>query len=326
MAKPYLDASEPRFSLRIGSTSARYALVLVGSAAAVLGACYAFIGPHTAQAGYLSIMVLLSAARAPSKRYRYIAAAWAVFVAMLGYLVGPLGLWATLIALMAVSLVQGLFKFGEVAFLTRSPVNLIAFAAISHGEVRPWQVLFGSVIGAGFILLMTSMLPARTEGNDRQVPVADRLRYGVMVALGAVSIVLLAEALSFAHADWALLTFCVILAVGGDRRAERATDRVIGSLTGVVLATLATLAPVPVQLAVALASLLLCVAYLREANYTMFVTFLTPAILLTTASEGSAVSLGVQRIEAVVAAAVIAVFCSWLFERRVPSGSEVGDL
>lgn len=306
-------------SLRIGPSAWKYAFLLVGAAAAILGLCFVLIGPNTAQAGYLSIMMLLSASRAPSARYRVLAALWAVAIAMLGYLIGPLGLGVTLAVLALVAVAQGLFKVGEIAFMTRSPVNFMAFATVSHTEVALWQVLLGALIGAGFIVALTSLLPAKTDGTWLHVSVRSRVWYGLMVATGATLIVVLAELTGFAHVSWALLSFCMILAVGADQRTSRAIHRLVGSLVGVFIATLAAFLPGPGPLIAALIALLLCVAYLREGNYALFVTFLTPAVLLTTASDASAFALGAYRLEAVLVATVVAVLCSALFSRRLTS-------
>lgn len=294
------------------------ALLIVTVVAVVLGASWLLIGPFTAQAGYLAVMFLLSPARSPKPVMRLAVAGWAVLVAMLGFLVGPFGLVPTLIGLVLICVGQGMFKVGEVATLTRSPVNFIAFAGLSQTDAQLWQVLLGSLLGASLVLLMAAVLPAAQATVPLPAPVRDRFDYGLLVAAGCVLIVVVGEVIDFPFVGWVLLSFCMTLAVGVDNRRSRARDRVLGTIAGAILATVLTLLPEPFPLMAAVLSMLLCVAYLRVGNYPLFVMFLTPAVLLTVGSTYSAISLGFLRIEAVVAAGTLAMVCSIIFDRLHP--------
>ncbi|WP_051701480.1 FUSC family protein [Mycetocola saprophilus] len=282
------------------------ALILVGSAAVLLAALYGFIGPHTAQAGYLAIMFLLSPSRALLPRWRAMAALWAVIVAMLGFTLGSLGTFPVLVALVGVCLVQGLFRIGDISSMTRSPVNLIVFASLSHTDVQFWQVLLGSSLGAAFMLAFATLMPTKHDSLPTPSPVRERLGYGVMLAVGSLGIVAIGEAVDFPYVSWTLLSYCMILAVGVDNRTSRARDRVVGTAIGAVFATLVSLLPAPVPILVALVCTLLCVAYILSGNYPMFVTLLTPVVLLTTSSDQPAHLVGLGRIESVAIAAVLA--------------------
>ena len=146
-------------SLSLPRRTMAYAAVLVTAAAVVLGASRVLIGAEAAHAGYLAVMFLLSPARALDARVRYAAAGWAVVVAMAGYAIGSLGIVPLLIGLVVVCLVQSLFRAGEVASMTRSPVNFVAFAAVAQTGAPWWHVLLGSLVGAGFMLALARVLP-----------------------------------------------------------------------------------------------------------------------------------------------------------------------
>lgn len=299
--------------------SVLFAVAAVAAAALVLGASRVWIGPNTTHAGFLTMLLLLGIARVPSWRSRLVAAAWAFAVAMLGFFVGPLGLWATLVAVVAVSLVQGLLKLGEIAILTRSPVNLLAFAAVGEGGGELWQVLLGTVIGTGLVLAAAAFAPIKTREVNQAASVRDRLDYGVATAVGAVLIVLFAELTGFGYAGWMMLSFCVILAVSFDAQFARAADRVAGSLAGVAATVLFALLPAPIPVVAAVFCLVASVAYIQAGKYRQFVLFLTPGILLSTSSELPVWVLGIYRIEAVFVAALFAVLCSFglqLLQRR----------
>ena len=83
-------------------------------------------------------------------------------------------------------------------------------------------------------------------------------------------------------------------------------ERVVGTVIGAIAATVIALTPAPIPIVVAVVATILCVAYLRQGNYTLFVAFLTPAVLLTTSADASAVALGVGRVEAVLVTGMLA--------------------
>lgn len=296
----------PRLDLRLSRSSIVSAAVLIGSVGIVLGLTAVLIGPNTAQAGYLTVMLLLSPVRAAQLSTRGAAAALAAIVAIGGFLLGPLGLPAVLAGLVVVSIAQSFFRLGEIATMTRAPVNLLAFAGLAATGAELWQVVLGTLIGAGFTLVLARLLPAG-EAPSAADPLRDRLIDGIALALGAVLIVGAAEWADFPFAGWALLSLCMIVTVGGDKRTSRSVERIAGTILGAVLATLVSFAPAPWPLIVAVLCGLLCVAYLRQGTYAMFALFLTPAVLLTSTTDLDPVQLGLGRIEAVIAAAVVAI-------------------
>lgn len=296
----------PPFDLRLGRPAIVAAVVLVAAIGAVLAPVALLIGPNTAQSAFVTIMLLLSPLRAAQQSSRFAAAGLAVAVALIGFLLGPIGPAAIFPALITVSLAQAFFRLGEFATMTRAPVNLLAFAALATTGAELWQVVLGTLIGAAFTLGLARLLPPSdlppTTGTARE-----RFVDGLVLAIGAVMIVVLGEVLDFPFTGWALLSFAMIVSVGGDRRTARSVDRVAGTVVGAVVATLVSFAPAPWPLIVAAVSGLLSVAYLRQGSYAVFVAFLTPAVLLTSTTDLTPLQLGLGRIEAVLAAAVIAI-------------------
>lgn len=301
----------PRFSLRLERPAIVAALVLVGAVAIVLAPIALLIGPNTAQSAFITIMLLLSPLRAAQASARGAAAALAVIVALGGFLLGPLGIGAVLAGLVVVSLAQAFFRLGDVATMTRAPVNLLAFAGLAATGAELWQVALGTLIGAAFTLGFARLLPP-SETPPATGTVTDRLLDGVVLAVGAVIIVGAGELLAFPFTGWALLSLAMIMTVGADARTARSVNRVAGTIVGAVLATAVSFAPAPWPLIVAVLCGLLSVAYLRQGSYAVFVTFLTPAVLLTSSSELTAVQLGLARLEAVLGAAALAMVLTTL--------------
>ncbi|GAC56017.1 hypothetical protein GOHSU_02_01630 [Gordonia hirsuta DSM 44140 = NBRC 16056] len=305
-----------------------YALILLVASALVLGGTRYWIGPNTAQSGYLAILLLLSPARAFPLKWRIGAGVWTVAVAMAGYAAGTAGqLWVVLVGLAAVSLVQGLFGIGHVAAMTRSPVNFVAFSTLAASGAQWGSVVVGSILGVALITLMTVLFPAKDVDTDvaehrapaPAVPLDRRMDSGVLVGIGAIIIVLIGELTDYSYSSWALLSYCLIVAVGFDDRFTRAFDRLGGTVLGAAIAVAVSFAPAPWPYVVAGISMLLCIAYLRNNNYAMFVAFLTPAILLTTSTDEPAFSLGLGRIGAVALAAALALVLGWLVLRLEPA-------
>lgn len=302
-----------------------FALIVSVLVIVVFGTTGALIGPTSASAGYLTLLFLMGAMRIADPRKRIYAALWALAVSVIGYCVGSLGLTAILIALVFVSLVQGLLRFGEIAVLTRSPVNLIAFTTFGQAGAAPVPLLSGVVIGCVFVLLIAQLVPARGRDPETTLDLKSRLSHGITTALGSVLIVWVSESLGFSYTSWALLSFCMILTVGSDQRTTRAWHRVIASVGGTIAAALISLLAAPWPLVVAAVCGILCVAYLRSGKYALFVLFLTPAVLLTTSSELAMWKLGLYRIEAVLFAAAVALACNFL-ERLISARLHRGEV
>lgn len=294
-----------------------FAVLLVAVAAGILGLSQWAIGPNTATAGYLTMLFLLSVVRTGSWRARLLSVAWALAVALLGFSVGGVGIWATLIALIIVSLIQGFVTIGETALLTRSTVNLLAFAALSESGAQLWQVVLGSVIGAAVIVTFALIASERSTDVRISTTLRERLGYGIATAVGSLIIVLAGNSIGFPYVSWALLSFSIMLSFDIETRTHRGGLRIAGSAVGAILAVLVAELPAPVPTIAAVMCLVLCVAYINSGNYGLFMLFITPAILLTASGEESLWVLGAYRLESVLFATGIALVCGFVLERAV---------
>ena len=289
--------------------------MLAVAAIGVLGLLHVVVGPNTARAGYLAMLLLLSPVRTFVLRTRVLSACWAVAVALAGFLVGGLGFWPVLAGVVVVCLVQGMFRIGEIASLSRSPVNFVVFSGFgASGSMELWHVALGSVAGAAVMLLVGWLNPQKGGKLEQPTSTRQRLRYGLMFASGAVLILVLGEVVGKTFAEWTLLTFCMILSVGFDNRVSRVRQRMIGTIVGAIFATIMMFAPEPAQITAAAVCGILCLAYINMGNYALFVAFLTPAILLTSSIDLPAYVLAGERIAACFVAAGTALAVSWCFD------------
>lgn len=315
-----------RVSAALSFRQIGFAALLVAVVSGILGVCQLLIGPNTATSGYLTILLLLSTVRTSNWRVRLFATMWSVAVAVLGFVLGGLGIWVTLAALVVVSIVQGFVTLGEGAFLTRSPVNLLAFGALSQSAGEVWHVLLGCAIGAGVIWVIASITRNRKHEPEAHESIAERIGYGLATAAGSLLIVIVADLIGFPHVAWALLSFSIILSVGSDQRSSRSYLRVWGSVVGVIVSVLIGFLPAPIPMIAAVVCAVLCVAYINAGNYALFVLFLTPAVLLTTVSEHSFFVVGVYRLEAVLFATAVALICSFILQKAIQPKMTGGDV
>ena len=303
------------FSFRLTKAAILGVVALAIAAIVVLGLLNVVIGPNTARAGYLAMLFLLSPVRTFVLKTRVLSACWAVVVAVAGFLIGGLGFWPMLIGVMLVCIVQGMFRIGEIASLSRSPVNFVVFAGIgATGSMELWHVIVGSIAGASVMLLVGWLNPQKSGKLEQPTSTHQRLWYGFMFASGSVLILLLGQLVGKTFTEWTLLTFCMILSVGFDNRVSRVHQRMFGTIAGALFAALMMFAPEPAQTAAAAICGILGLAYINMGNYALFVAFLTPAILLTSSSELPGYVLAGERVIAGLVAAGIALAVSWIFD------------
>lgn len=283
--------------------------LLIASGIVAAGGVFLFMGRSLLGnpmiiAGYLTILLLLAPSRRLTAQWQLIAAGWAVVVAAGGYLVGTTNKWVLVAAILIVSLVQSLFRFGRVATLTNSPVNLVLFSAMPQVGVELREAVIGAAAGAIVVVALGPLLREPSTEIVKPDPIAVRMRSGLVLAAGCLILVGFSEATRFPHLSWALVSLCIILAVEVESRDERAGARIAGSVLGVLVASAAWFLPHPLPLVVAAVCAVLCLAYMSLGDYTLYVFFLTPAVMLT-ASGGWQLDLAVDRILAVLVAASV---------------------
>lgn len=295
-------------------------LLLGAASTAILVAFFYLLlatgGANTAQAGFIGVMLLIAPMGRLNMRGRIVAGAWAIAVATLGYFIVGTGWVPYVLALSAVCLVQGVFWMGDIAAMTRAPANFVFVAGfVSHkSEVAYSEILIGTAAAVVFMLCIGALMAAGKAEELKSSSLGVRLRYGLMLALGCLAIVGIAKAVYFPYASWAVLSLCLILSVDSADRSTRMKNRIFGTIGGAVLATGVSLLPAPVPQITLLICAILCIAYIRSGEYTLFVTFLTPVILLSSTSEAATHILAAERIGAIVVSVVIALICTYLAE------------
>ena len=331
----------PKAILRAG------AMAVVG--AALLTAIYLTLGKPATLAAYFGIMLLLAPARRLPLRWQIVAGGWAFAVAISGYLIGehrqdPGGLALLAAGLVAVCVIQAFFRIDHTSTIARSPVNLLLFSAMPATGAQTWHVVVGTAIGVVLVFLVLRLMPGspstETESTEAESTVTvgrgdvdafnERLRAGLTLAVGCIVLVMLGEFVpsGLPRVQWSLLTLCLLLAVDTTARNTRIKERILGTVIGAVGATLAALLPMPLPYVLAAVCAILCLAYILAGDYTLFIVFLTPAVLLT--SSGKAPwSLAVENVEAVLIAVVLALILtsvsSWIDARRARSPIERED-
>lgn len=306
-----MDTARIRARLAIPPRVLLTSVITVVVAAAVVFAVFATLGAVSAQSMYFSMLLLLTPARRIPATWQWAAGAWALAVAIGGYLVGPLGLWAVLLGLVAVSVGQAAFSFGHAAGIARSPVNFLLFATFSARGAPLWQVAVGAALGIAFMFAAGRLLRGKAISEPVIDPPAERLGSGLLLAAGSVVIVGVGELLHYTYVKWALLSLCMILAVDVAARTGRAKERIVGSTIGALLATALAQLPQPVTIALIAVCAVLSVSYIGVGDFTLFILFLTPTVLLTAAGQPSYV-VALHQVIAVLLAAALAALLTWI--------------
>lgn len=285
---------------------------MVAVAVGLLLALRIGFGATAAAAAFYAILLLMGPARHLSTGWRWAAAGWALAVSAAGLMIGPHGWWAVLAGVVVVALVQGAFHFGQMAQVSRSPVNFMLFAGLAEAGADTHQVLVGTALGAALMLVIGAVIQHRARPTRaRHDPFVEWLTEGALLAVACLVVVLVAELTGFPRVGWALLTLCVVMSVQTTARMRQALGRVSSTIVGALLATVAALLPEPVPLVLAVICAVLAIAYLNKGDQSLFLVFLTPTLLLTASGEvGSVVAL--ERVEAVLGAAAIALLTTWL--------------
>lgn len=305
-------------TLTLSWRSVLSACALLALAVVVLWIVASIFDSEVARACYLTIMLLVSAARAQRLKTSVVTGIWAVLVAIGGFLAGGYGVWATLVGLVVLCACQGFLRVGDGVSIARSPVNFVVFAGLSNTDMTLAQASLGALIGAVFLLSLARLAHLVQEPTTQVgLPVLIRLIDSLSVACGAIAIVLLSRWLNFDYMNWALLSFCMIVAVSAEDRMGRVRERLLGTVIGAMAGTLVAFLPAPLPTLAAVVCLILCIAYQLAGKYAMFVSFLTPAVLLLSQSEVSTLARGAGRVEAVLASVVIALGCTWLAQRSM---------
>ncbi|ALU73681.1 hypothetical protein H351_30230 (plasmid) [Rhodococcus erythropolis R138] len=280
---------------------------LVLTAVIVIGSIAFVGGPHFANAAYLGMMFLVPAIRRLSRRQQLLAALWASAVSFLGVQMAGSDRWLILVVLIGVCLVQGAFASGSVAAISGSPVNFVVFSGFEPGS-SPWQAAAGTLLGS--LLVVAAAYIARLPPTRHALPARQAFEYGVLLALGCVVIVGVMDLLDLPRVTWALLAFCLIFVPDPHEHPGQISERILGTAIGAVAVTaLASFLPTPLVVVLLLVCAILTLAYLEDDKRLLYISLLTPTVILMASLSGSSrvVDLGAQRVVAVLVAGAVAV-------------------
>ncbi len=180
-------------------------------------------------------------------------------------------------------------------------------------DADPVQSLGGLLVGgtAAVALMSRSTNPGGLKG----VPEAVAWRHATAMALSVGAVVLVVSALSEPWGYVLPMTLTLVLRPVTDETHPMALQRVVGTLAGAVLAAgLVALLPLWSQVVVQVCLLFLLLAYSVLGRYALYVIFLTPfVIFLGGRAEAYSAEVGLQRVLATLAAAVLAgLIALWL--------------
>ena len=297
---------------------------LVLTAVIVIGSIALVGGPHFANAAYLGMMFLVPAIRRLPRRQQLLAALWASGISFLGVQMAGSDRWLILLVLIGVCLAQGVFWTGSVAVISGSPVNFVVFSGFDPGS-SPWQAAVGT--GLGSLLVVVAAYIARLTPTHRALPARHIFEYGVLLALGCVMIVGFMDWFDLPRVTWALLAFCLIFVPDPHEHPGQISERILGTAIGAAAVTaLASFLPTPLVVVLLLVCAILTLAYLEEDKRLLYISLLTPTVILMASLTGSSrvVDLGAQRVIAVLIAGAVAVvlyfvlrnYHKWLYRRR----------
>jgi hypothetical protein len=180
-------------------------------------------------------------------------------------------------------------------------------------DAEPVETLAGLLVGgAAAVGLM-----ARRPGSGELAGVPERVawRHAAAMALTVGVVVYVMSALAEPWGYVLPMTLTLVLRPFGGETLPMARQRVLGTLVGAVLAAalVATL-PLQFQLLLQACLLFLLLAYSTLGRYTLYVIFVTPfVIFLGGRAEAYTAEVGLQRVVATLAAAVLAgLIALWL--------------
>jgi uncharacterized membrane protein YccC len=143
----------------------------------------------------------------------------------------------------------------------------------------------------------------------------------VALAAGCVALILTITALDLARGPWAITTLCLVFVPAVEETRARIRQRVLGTATGAVVATVIAVAtPSSISVPLAAACGILTVAYALLPDDVLFLVFWTSTVLLLlgAARTGATLSLDGQRLAMTAVAGGLAMLLTALALRPAP--------
>lgn len=286
----------------------RLAAVLV---AVILGVALVGLwwgGPPVAVAaalGAVSVLVL-SLQRPPWSHVAWLAGAVAVGAALATRLADAPVLLGLVTALSVLATLPVVLRYGAV---TSTTAVVVAAAGTEVSSIGPAAAAGGVLLGAGLLTLVmrrlvrSATVPARP---GRAVLVA----YVVALATGSGIAIALARGLDVGHAMWVVVALSAVLVPVAGETTRQARLRVVGTVIGVLVASVvASLVPQAVDGVLAAGCLLLGIAWVLVGDQTRGSAFMAALLVLVAASAQSGAAWGVaaQRAGLTLVGALVAV-------------------
>ena len=176
-------------------------------------------------------------------------------------------------------------------------VPVLAAVAASTGlPDEPWTTALAVVVGAGTIILTTTVLGIRTTATP--VPAAVAWRHATALAATAALALGLVMQQQVTHGYWLVLTLALVLRPARDETRTLARDRVVGTVVGLAAGVAAVvLLPTWALLALAAPCVLLTAAWGMAGDSRRATAYAAPLLVLLGSSglAGSGVALALER-------------------------------
>lgn len=199
------------------------------------------------------------------------------------------------------------------AGLLVSMPTVVSVLVAVPGTFDVTKSLLWLLAGSAVVVALGSRTPQGAKPSP--IPARRAWRHAGVLAASTGIIVFLVLALDLSHGYWVALTLTVVLRPLDGETRRMATQRVAGTLSGIVLSLLLAAWLPTWAIALALfACLVFLTAYSVLGDYTKKVMFLTPSVVLV-GSTGAVAATAMERIAAtlvgVLLAALIAFGLAW---------------
>ncbi len=181
----------------------------------------------------------------------------------------------------------------------------VAVLLLVPGDFDPVRTAFWLLVGAALMVAMATRLPRapRAPGLEQ----ARAWRHAAVTALATGAVVYLVAMWQVPHGYWVALTLTVVLRPFDDQTMKKASERVLGTIGGGLLALVAALLlPLPGVLVLLVVCTVLSFAYAMASDYVREVFFLTPSVVLLGSAGANPALLASERTLATLAGALIA--------------------
>ncbi|MGC1209281.1 MAG: FUSC family protein [Ornithinimicrobium sp.] len=295
-----LPALPPRQALALGA----FIVVVVVTAAVVIAW---LAGPGVTMAFGMGVLAGTTAATSVTDPWVRVRAGLLFCAAGVGGSLTSTSPWACAAVVVLLALAQAPLTASAAGIAVFAPVIAAVFASVDVGE-GPLTVGLGVGIGFIFVQLVTAAL--RLPRASAAVPKAIAWRHAAVFAFLAGPAVLLTRTLELDHGYWLVLTLAVVLQPSPQAAQSVARSRLIGTVTGVVLAIAMVLVlPGPILLVATAMCALLAAGWGIAQNVEKQAHYGVLAILFlgSGGSLATGVDLGLERLGLTAVAVALAV-------------------